>query len=130
LEALEYVGVLAIELFQLRGELLVNEMAPRVHNSGHWTVEGAQTSQFENHLRAVTGLPLGPTEAVGCSEMWNLIGILPNVQHVLAVPGAHLHLYGKKPRANRKLGHITLCADNLAERDARLRELAQALAAQ
>jgi 5-(carboxyamino)imidazole ribonucleotide synthase len=128
LEALDYVGVLAIELFQLGGELLVNEMAPRVHNSGHWTIEGAQTSQFENHLRAIAGLALGPTGAVGCSEMWNLIGTLPDVERVLAVAGAHLHLYGKKPRPNRKLGHITVCAEKPAERDARLRELGEVLA--
>jgi 5-(carboxyamino)imidazole ribonucleotide synthase len=128
LEALDYVGVLAIELFQLGTELLVNEMAPRVHNSGHWTIDGARTSQFENHLRAIAGLPLGPADAVGCSEMWNLIGTLPDVQRVLAVPGAHLHLYGKKPRPNRKLGHITVCAEKPAERDARLRELGEALA--
>ena len=127
LEALEYVGVLAIELFQLGSDLLVNEMAPRVHNSGHWTIEGARTSQFENHLRAVAGLPLGPTEPVGCSELWNLVGTLPNIQCVLAVPGAHLHLYGKNPRPNRKLGHITVCAHTPSERDARLKELSAAL---
>jgi 5-(carboxyamino)imidazole ribonucleotide synthase len=127
LEALDYAGMLAIELFQLGTELLANEMAPRVHNSGHWTIEGAQTSQFENHLRAIAGLPLGPTEAIGFSEMWNLIGTLPDADDVLRVPGAHLHLYGKKPRPNRKLGHITVCADSPAERDARLRELGEAL---
>jgi 5-(carboxyamino)imidazole ribonucleotide synthase len=112
LEALEYVGVLAVELFQVGDELLVNEMAPRVHNSGHWTIEGAQTSQFENHLRAVAGLPLGSTAAVGQSVMINLIGGWPNPAEVMAIPGAHLHLYGKKPRPNRKVGHITVRADS------------------
>ncbi|HKB04266.1 MAG TPA: 5-(carboxyamino)imidazole ribonucleotide synthase, partial [Gemmataceae bacterium] len=101
LEALEYVGVLAVELFQAGDDLLVNEMAPRVHNSGHWTIEGAETSQFENHLRAIAGLPLGSTAAVGQSVMINLIGGWPDPAAVLAIPGAHLHLYGKRPRPNR-----------------------------
>jgi 5-(carboxyamino)imidazole ribonucleotide synthase len=108
---LGYVGVLAIELFQRGDELLANEMAPRVHNSGHWTIEGAETSQFENHLRAVCGMPLGPAQAVGSSAMVNLIGKLPDLQAVLAIPGAHLHLYGKQPRPGRKLGHVTLRSD-------------------
>jgi 5-(carboxyamino)imidazole ribonucleotide synthase len=115
LEALGYVGVLAVELFQVGERLLVNEMAPRVHNSGHWTIEGTQTSQFENHLRAVTGLPLGSTAAVGQSVMINLIGGWPDPAAVLAIPGAHLHLYGKRPRPNRKVGHITVRADSEAE---------------
>src|SRR5262249_14141015 len=124
MEHLGYVGVLAIEFFQKGEALLANEMAPRVHNSGHWTIEGARTSQFENHLRAVVGWPLGPTEAVACSAMVNLIGTLPDVAKVLAVPGAHLHLYGKKPRPGRKLGHATLWAatpEEVRERLARLR---------
>ncbi len=102
--------MLAIELFQVGDRLLANEMAPRVHNSGHWTIEGAETSQFENHLRAVAGLPLGSTAARGASAMLNLVGALPDPAAVLAVPGAHLHLYGKAPRAGRKLGHVTLQA--------------------
>jgi 5-(carboxyamino)imidazole ribonucleotide synthase len=89
-------------------------MAPRVHNSGHWTIEGAETSQFENHLRAITGLPLGSTAPRGVSAMVNLIGTLPDLAPVLKVPGAHLHLYGKTPRAGRKLGHLTLRADDRA----------------
>jgi len=113
LAALDYVGVLAIEFFQHNGHLLANEMAPRVHNSGHWTIEGAETSQFENHLRAVLGWPLGATAARGYAAMTNLIGALPEAQAVLAIPGAHLHLYGKTPRPGRKLGHITLCATDL-----------------
>ncbi|HEY1375255.1 MAG TPA: 5-(carboxyamino)imidazole ribonucleotide synthase [Gemmataceae bacterium] len=110
LEGLDYVGVLAIEFFQVNGSLLANEMAPRVHNSGHWTIEGAETSQFENHLRAVIGWPLGSTTAVGHSLMLNLIGTIPDPAAVLAVDGAHLHLYGKSPRPGRKLGHVTLHA--------------------
>ncbi len=108
LEALDYVGVLAIEMFQHQGRLLANEMAPRVHNSGHWTIEGAKTSQFENHLRAVLGLPLGGTEAIGVSAMVNLIGETPDPAMVLGIDGAHLHLYGKPVRPGRKLGHVTL----------------------
>ncbi len=108
LEALSYVGVLAIELFQHDGRLLANEMAPRVHNSGHWTIEGAVTSQFENHLRAVCGLPLGATAPVGHAAMINLIGETPEPAKILGIPGAHLHLYGKPARPGRKLGHITL----------------------
>lgn len=110
LEELNYVGVLAIEFFERYGELLANEMAPRVHNSGHWTIEGAVTSQFENHLRAIMGWPLGATTAIGASAMINLIGELPNTTQVLAFPSAHLHLYGKEPREGRKLGHVTLRA--------------------
>ena len=115
LDALAYVGVLAVELFQVGDRLLANEMAPRVHNSGHWTIEGAETSQFENHLRAVAGLPLGPTAPRGVSAMLNLIGALPDRDAVLAIPGAHLHLYGKAPRPGRKVGHVTLRAENSAE---------------
>jgi len=107
LDELGYVGVLAIELFDVGGRLLANEFAPRVHNTGHWTIEGAATSQFENHLRAVLGLPLGPTDSRP-SVLINLIGRTPAPADVLAVPGAHLHLYGKEPRPGRKLGHVTL----------------------
>jgi 5-(carboxyamino)imidazole ribonucleotide synthase len=112
LEALEYVGVLAIELFECSGSVLANEMAPRVHNSGHWTIEGAVTSQFENHLRAISGFPLGSTAAEGSSAMLNLIGEIPESADVLAVRDAHLHLYGKAPRAGRKVGHVTVRAAN------------------
>lgn len=109
LEALEYVGVLAIELFDT-GHLVVNEMAPRVHNSGHWTIEGAEISQFENHLRAIAGLPLGSPTVRGAAAMVNLIGQLPDLQAILRLPYTHLHLYDKAPRAGRKLGHVTVCA--------------------
>ncbi len=110
LEGLGYVGVLAIEFFQQGEQLIANEMAPRVHNSGHWTIEGAETSQFENHLRAILGFPLGVAEARGPCAMLNIIGDLPDTRTVLAQPGTHLHLYGKKPRPGRKIGHITVCA--------------------
>lgn len=118
MEALGYVGVLAIEFFKVGGRLLANEMAPRVHNSGHWTIEGADTSQFENHVRAVAGLPPGSTAARGHSVMVNLVGGLPRAQDVLAVPGAHLHLYGKQPRTGRKVGHVTINAPHAAAADA------------
>lgn len=123
LDALQYVGVLAIEFFEHEGRLLANEMAPRVHNSGHWTIEGAVTSQFENHLRAVVGLPLGSTSAIGSSAMLNLIGDVPNSEEVLAVRDAHLHLYGKSARAGRKLGHVTLRASSPEQLASRLGEL-------
>ncbi len=123
LESLKYVGVLALEFFEHQGELLVNEMAPRVHNSGHWTIEGAVTSQFENHLRAVLGLPLGSTGPAGHCAMLNLIGDLPDSSEVLAVPDAHLHLYGKSPRLGRKLGHVTLRAASPERLALRLSEL-------
>ncbi len=108
LDALGYVGVLAVELFEVAGTLLANEFAPRVHNTGHWTIDGAVTSQFENHVRAVVGLPLGSTESLGPSVMLNLVGAAPPLERLLGVPGAHVHLYGKAPRPGRKLGHVTL----------------------
>ena len=108
LDELGYVGVLAVELFEVDGKLLANEFAPRVHNTGHWTIDGAVTSQFENHVRAVLGLPLGATDALGASVMVNLVGEAPPLERLLRVPGAHVHLYGKAPRAGRKLGHVTL----------------------
>jgi 5-(carboxyamino)imidazole ribonucleotide synthase len=124
LDELAYTGVLAVELFDVRGELLVNELAPRVHNSGHWTIEGAVTSQFENHLRAILGWPLGSTAAVGCSAMVNCIGALPDPDTVLAISGAHFHDYGKAPRPGRKVGHVTLTANNRDDLRARLSLLA------
>ena len=123
LESLDYVGVLAIELFECNGRLLANEMAPRVHNSGHWTIEGAVTSQFENHLRAVSGLPPGDTGTLGFSAMLNLIGELPDSNELLSVPGAHLHLYGKSLRSGRKVGHVTVRADSNEQLQQRLRQL-------
>lgn len=123
MDALGYIGVLAIEFFEVGGELLANEMAPRVHNSGHWTIEGARTSQFENHLRAILGLPLGDCTVPGHAAMVNLIGTVPDLAAVLAVPDAHLHLYGKSPRPGRKLGHITLRADDAGALEGKLRAL-------
>ena len=122
-DELQYVGVLAIEFFEHEGRLLANEMAPRVHNSGHWTIEGAVTSQFENHLRAVVGLPLGSTNAIGSSAMLNLIGDVPDSAEVLAVRDTHLHLYGKSARAGRKLGHVTVRASSPEQLATRLGEL-------
>ena len=113
-EALDYVGVFALELFLRDGELVANEMAPRVHNSGHWTIEGARTSQFQNHLRAVLGLPLGDTAAVGHSAMLNWIGAMPDAAPVLRETGGYWHDYGKSPRDGRKVGHATLRADSAA----------------
>jgi 5-(carboxyamino)imidazole ribonucleotide synthase len=107
MSALEYVGVLTIEFFERDGRLLANEMAPRVHNSGHWTIEGAVTSQFENHIRAVIDSPLGSTNPLGICAMVNLVGDLPDVNSILKIDGAHLHLYDKAPRPKRKIGHIT-----------------------
>ncbi|MFO1378208.1 MAG: 5-(carboxyamino)imidazole ribonucleotide synthase [Steroidobacteraceae bacterium] len=117
LEALDYTGVLCIEFFVRGRELLANEMAPRVHNSGHWTIEGAVTSQFENHVRAVTGMPLGSTAARGPAVMVNFIGDMPDADALLARPGVHLHDYGKTPRPGRKLGHATFVGRNRRDRD-------------
>ena len=108
--ALDYVGVLALEFFDIGGELFANEFAPRVHNSGHWTIEGATTSQFENHLRAIMDLPLGSTAANGKSAMINFIGAKPPRAQILAIPHAHLHEYDKAPRKGRKVAHVTICA--------------------
>lgn len=105
---LNYVGVLTIEFFVRDGHLIANEMAPRVHNSGHWTIEGAACSQFENHLRAVAGLPLGSTGVNDTWTMFNLVGGEPAVGDLCAVPGAHLHLYGKASKPGRKIGHVTV----------------------
>ncbi|MGY0799094.1 5-(carboxyamino)imidazole ribonucleotide synthase [Lysobacter sp. A286] len=114
-DALDYVGVLALELFCRDGELLANELAPRVHNSGHWTIEGAETSQFENHLRAVLGRPLGSTRMLGHACMLNWIGAMPEANPILAEPSGHWHDYGKAAREGRKVGHATLRADSTDE---------------
>ncbi|WP_417779136.1 5-(carboxyamino)imidazole ribonucleotide synthase [Stutzerimonas xanthomarina] len=112
LTELDYVGVLAFEFFEVDGGLKANEIAPRVHNSGHWTIEGAECSQFENHLRAVSGLPLGSTAKVGESAMLNFIGEVPAVAKVIAIEDCHLHHYGKAFKVGRKVGHATLrCPD-------------------
>ena len=126
-EAMDYVGVFALELFCRDGELLANELAPRVHNSGHWTIEGSETSQFQNHLRAVLGLPLGDTRMVGLACMLNWIGAMPDANAVLGEAGGHWHDYGKSPRAGRKVGHATVRADSPAELAAALQRVGAAL---
>ena len=136
LEHLGYVGVLTIEFFAVRGaggqlELLANEMAPRVHNSGHWTIEGSVCSQFENHVRAVAGWPLGsPAWRVGDegaasqgAAMVNLIGVIPEFKRMMELPGAHVHVYGKEPREGRKVGHVTFAGVDEATREAGIAEL-------
>lgn len=125
---LDYVGVLALELFQVDGELLANEIAPRVHNTGHWTIEGARTSQFENHLRAILGVPLGSTEAISPCAMLNLIGHAPDAAAVLRVPDANLHWYGKEPRPGRKVGHVTVRAPDAATLEQRVSDLERVIA--
>ncbi len=114
LDRLDYVGVLAIELFEAGGHLLANEIAPRVHNSGHWTLDGAGASQFENHIRAVTGMPLAAPGVCGPAAMINIIGELPDLGAVAALPGTHLHIYGKAPRPGRKIGHINVTGGGAA----------------
>ena len=123
LDELDYVGVVALELFDVEGELLVNEFAPRVHNSGHWTIEGAETSQFENHLRAIADLPLGSTQARGYTGMVNFIGGMPSTESVLEIPNAHYHLYAKDPRKGRKVAHATVRADNAEDYSTSLQRL-------
>jgi 5-(carboxyamino)imidazole ribonucleotide synthase len=123
----EYAGVLTIEFFVRKGKLVANEMAPRVHNSGHWTIEGAATSQFENHVRAILGLPLGDTSPTGHSAMINFIGRMPDRDAILALPGVHWHDYGKEPRPGRKIGHCTVVASSAVERDRLVRKVMRKL---
>ncbi len=118
--ALDYVGVLAIEFFVVKGRLVANEMAPRVHNSGHWTIEGCVTSQFENHLRAICDLPLGSTRVLGHTAMINFLGKMPDRDRLLAIDGLAFHDYGKEPRPGRKLGHCTILKNRVSERNAAL----------
>ena len=127
LQSLNHVGVLTLELFETRHGLVANETAPRVHNSGHWSIEGAHCSQFENHVRAVAGLPLGCTRAEKPCAMLNIIGEHPDGAGILSVTDAHLHLYGKTERADRKLGHITVLADSYPELSGRMLKLADML---
>ena len=119
--------MLTLELFVTEQGLLANEMAPRGHNSGHWSIEGAVCSQFENHMRAVAGLPLGSTQLLKPSVMINIIGKHPDTRAVLALNGAHLHLYGKSERPGRKLGHITLVPTDSATLSSLCRQLAKIL---
>jgi 5-(carboxyamino)imidazole ribonucleotide synthase len=129
-EELDYVGVFALELFCRDGALLANELAPRVHNSGHWSFEGAETSQFQNHLRAVLGRPLGATTMRGHACMLNWIGELPDADAVLRVAGAHWHDYGKSPRPGRKVGHATVRADSTTQLAQALQRLDETLGRQ
>ncbi|MBA3699541.1 MAG: 5-(carboxyamino)imidazole ribonucleotide synthase [Planctomycetes bacterium] len=122
-DALGYIGVLCVEFFRVGERLLINEVAPRVHNSGHWTIEGAECSQFENHLRAILGWPLGSTALRGASAVVNLIGAMPERARALRVPGVHWHDYGKRPRPGRKVGHLTITAPSADELDERLGRL-------
>lgn len=124
-DRLDYVGVLSLELFVVGDKLLANEFAPRVHNSGHWTIDGAVTSQFENHLRAVSDMPLADPSATGHVAMENLIGSLPVGLQAIRDAGFYVHEYGKAERPGRKLGHVTLVADNDSDRELRLKELRQ-----
>lgn len=124
LDKMNHVGVLTIELFETQKGLIANEIAPRVHNSGHWSIEGAHTSQFENHVRAITGLPLGDTTPnYPFCAMINIIGKIGDVNTVLNMPNAHLHLYDKDERANRKLGHINITANSQVELEASIEQL-------
>ncbi|NAX23120.1 5-(carboxyamino)imidazole ribonucleotide synthase [Vibrio sp. V39_P1S14PM300] len=127
-DSLNYVGVLALEFFDVGGALLVNEIAPRVHNSGHWTQQGAETCQFENHLRAVCGLPLGSTKLIRETAMINILGQDQVPDALLAMPGVHVHWYGKVQRAGRKMGHINVCGDYSGELQRSLCALADVLA--
>jgi 5-(carboxyamino)imidazole ribonucleotide synthase len=120
---LSYVGVLAIEFFVVKGRLIANEMAPRVHNSGHWTIEGCATSQFENHLRAICDLPLGSTRTLGHTAMVNFLGHMPDRDQLLAVGGLAYHDYGKSPRPGRKLGHCTILCKTAKQRDHALKNV-------
>jgi 5-(carboxyamino)imidazole ribonucleotide synthase len=124
MSALGYIGVLAIEFFVVNGRLVANEMAPRVHNSGHWTIEGCVTSQFENHVRAICDMPLGSTRPLGATAMINFLGKMPDPRRLLAIDGLAFHDYGKEPRPGRKLGHCTILKRHPKERD---RALADAL---
>jgi len=129
-EAIDYVGVFALELFCRGDTLLANEMAPRVHNSGHWTIEGAEVSQFENHLRAVLGLPLGEPAMRGLACMLNWLGEMPDATAVLSQAGGHWHDYGKSARAGRKVGHATLRADDAVALSEALSNVGDALSRQ
>jgi 5-(carboxyamino)imidazole ribonucleotide synthase len=121
---LQYIGILTIEFFVVKGKLVANEMAPRVHNSGHWTIEGCVTSQFENHLRAICDMPLGSTRALGHTAMVNFLGTMPDRERLLSIEGLAFHDYGKEPRPGRKLGHCTILKSRSSERN---RALADAL---
>lgn len=128
LDEMDHVGVLTLELFETDNGLVANEMAPRVHNSGHWSIEGARTSQFENHIRAISGMPLGDTTSIHShNAMINIIGEIGPIDIALKMDNAHLHLYDKSPRENRKLGHINLNCSSQSELDESIEKLADFL---
>lgn len=129
LNHLDYVGTLAIEFFQVDGKLVANEMAPRVHNSGHWTIEGSITSQFENHIRAITGMPLGSAGTKESSAMVNYIGTIPDPSELLKTPDVHFHDYGKEDQPGRKVGHVTFCGQSTSMAETLLKQI-QSSAAQ
>lgn len=129
LSTFQYVGVLALEMFDVGEMLMANEIAPRVHNSGHWTIEGAETSQFENHVRAVCGRELGGVAAKGYSAMVNILGAAPDLARLRSIAGAHVHMYGKSPAPRRKLGHVTIVGDDASQVRERAREVRGVLAA-
>lgn len=124
---LDYVGVLALEFFDVGGKLLVNEIAPRVHNSGHWTQQGAEICQFENHLRAVCGLTLGSTEQIRVTSMLNILGEDEVASEAYAMAGVHVHWYGKEKRSGRKMGHINVCDSSRGEMENKLKRLSKVL---
>jgi 5-(carboxyamino)imidazole ribonucleotide synthase len=127
MSAMRYVGVVTIEFFQYLGRLIANSMVPRVHASAHWTIEGAETSQFENHLRAGLGRPLGSPAPTGYCGVVNLIGETPDLTPILRVRGAHLHLYGTQPQPGEILGHVTIRANDPKSLGARMAHLGQIL---
>lgn len=124
-ERLNYIGVLAVEFFQMGEQLLVNEIAPRVHNSGHWSMQGADTCQFDNHIRAIAGLPLGSTDVLSPTAMINIVGYDDFSKELLSIPGSHLHWYDKTVRPKRKMGHLNVCADSYAALGQKLLDLAK-----
>lgn len=130
MSSFDYVGVLALEMFESGDKLIANEIAPRVHNSGHWTIEGAETSQFENHVRAICGMELGGAGAVGHSVMLNVLGAVPDLARIEGMPGAYVHMYGKAPAPRRKLGHVTVVGDDADTARERAASVLRAIAAE
>ena len=123
LKHFSYIGVLTLELFDVSGVLYANEMAPRVHNSGHWSIEGSFCSQFENHIRAITGDQLKAGRVRVPSVMLNVIGSPPERGEIFKNPNVHLHLYGKSSAPKRKIGHITVTESDFEKREKLVEEL-------
>ncbi|MFG0257524.1 MAG: 5-(carboxyamino)imidazole ribonucleotide synthase [Phycisphaerales bacterium JB043] len=124
MRSLDHVGVMAIEFFQADGRLLANEMAPRVHNTGHWTIEGAPVSQFANHVRAICGADPSSAHPDGHTLMLNVLGAFPDRAHIDEIEGVHWHDYAKAPRPGRKVGHVSVCATSEESVLERVRQLA------